>query len=231
MPDGQKKPKPHFHGHRDRLRQKFLERGPDALEDYELLELILFAAIPRVDVKPIAKKLLLDHKNLWNVVQASSEKLTESGLKENAIAAIKAVGATALRAQKSELIQQPVLSSWTKIIHYCQAAMEHSETEQFRVLFMDRKHRLIADEVQQTGTIDHTPVYPREVVKRALAHGAAAVILVHNHPSGDTMPSAGDIAMTKQVIAALKAVDVIVHDHLIVGRQAEPMSFKTHGLL
>ncbi|PWC53602.1 DNA repair protein RadC [Azospirillum sp. TSO22-1] len=227
---------PHYHGHRDRLRGRFLAGGPEALQDYELLEMILFAVDRRRDVKPLAKALIERFGGLWNVVNAPPEKLR--GVKagdvalnsDAAVAAIRAVGAAALRGMRQEVMQRPVLGSWQALLDYVQAAMAHETTEQFRLLFLDIKNRLIADEVHQRGTVDHTPVYPREVVTRALDLKATALILVHNHPSGDPSPSRADIDMTKEIMRALDPIGVVVHDHLIVGK-GRHASFKALGLL
>lgn len=224
--------KPHYHGHRDRLRERFLSAGPDALPDYELLELLLFQAIPRRDVKPLAKELLTAFGSLWAVTQASPEQLkARFGFSDGIIAALRVVGAIGLRMARQQVIGQPILSSWQKLLDYCAGAMAHEPVEQFRLLFLDRKNTLIADEVQQRGTVDHTPVYPREVVRRALELSASAVILVHNHPSGDPTPSRADIEMTKQIMAAATALGVVVHDHVIIGKGGRYVSFKSAGLM
>ncbi len=228
---------PHYIDHRERLRRRFLDRGPDALDDYELLEMVLFAVNLRRDVKPLAKLLIRTFGDLWGVVNAPPERLR--GLKaegvslgtDNAVAIVRIVGAAALRALQQRVIDRPVLASWQALLDYCSAAMAHEPTEQFRLLFLDRKNTLIADEVQQRGTIDHTPVYPREVVKRALELSAAAVILVHNHPSGDPTPSRADIEMTKEIVRAANAVGLIVHDHLVIGKGGRHTSFKAQRLL
>jgi len=227
---------PHYHGHRERLRARFLSGGPDALQDYELLELVLFAVNPQRDVKPLAKELIRSFGSLWNVVNAPPEKLRPikvdgvSMSSDRAIAAVRVVGAAALRAMRQEVLKRPVLGSWQALLDYVSAAMAHETNEQFRLLFLDRKNALIADEVQQRGTVDHTPVYPREVVKRALDLGATALILVHNHPSGDPAPSRADIDMTKAIVRAADAVGVVVHDHIVVGK-GKHASFKALGLL
>ena len=211
--------KPHFHGHRDRLRQRFLRQGPDALPDYELLELLLTFAIPRSDVKPLAKQLIARFGSFAEVIAADPERLMEvKGVKQNTAIALIAVRAAAARLLKGGLAERPLLGSFNTVIDYCRAAMAFDATERFRILFLDKKNRLLADEVQQRGTVDHTPVYPREVVKRAIELGATALILVHNHPSGDPTPSRADIAMTKEVVAAAKTVDIVVHDHIVVAR-------------
>lgn len=234
MPDApvaaKKSPPPHYAGHRDRLRARFFEAGPDALQDYELLELLLFTAIPRRDVKPLAKQLLTEFKDLWTLLNAKHERLIEFGLSEVAAASLLATGAVALRAHKSAAVKGPLLNSWQRIVDYCRAAMAHETHEQFRLLFLDRKNQFISEEVHQRGTIDHTPVYPREVVQRALEVGAGALVLVHNHPSGDTEPSKDDIAMTRAIQDACRPLDIAIHDHLIIGRNAVT-SFKALGLL
>jgi DNA repair protein RadC len=222
---------PHYLAHRSRLRERFLAGGADALADYELLELILFGPIPRRDVKPLAKNLIRRFGSFGEVIAASPQRLMEvEGVGEAVIAALKTVEAAALRLSKAKLLGRPALSSWEAVLDYCAAAMARAETEQFRILFLDRKNALIAEEVHQRGTVDHTPVYAREVVKRALELGASAIILVHNHPSGDPTPSRADIAMTREVVAAAKALNIDVHDHLVVGRGGHA-SFKALGLL
>lgn len=223
---------PHYHGHRDRLRQRFLTSGADALQDYELLELLLFQAIPRRDVKPLAKELLAAFGGLWAVTQAPAEALRNRfNFSDPTIAHIRVVGAIGLRMARQQVMEQPILSSWQKLLDYCAGAMAHEPVEQFRLLFLDRKNTLIADEVQQRGTIDHTPVYPREVVRRALELGASAVILVHNHPSGDPTPSRADVEMTKQIVTAATALGVVIHDHVIIGKGGKYVSFKNAGLM
>jgi DNA repair protein RadC len=221
---------PHYHGHRQRLRERFLTGGRDALPDYELLELLLFMAIPRVDTKPLAKDLVDRLGSFADVIAAPVERLREEKLSENTIAALKVVEAAALRLAKAKVMGKPALSSWEALIDYCAMEMARGQTEQFRVLFLDRKNVLIADEPQSKGTVDHTPVYPREVLKRALELGASALILVHNHPSGDPTPSRGDIAMTREIVAAAKALKIEVHDHLVIGK-GKHASFKALGLL
>lgn len=224
--------KPHYHGHRDRLRQRFIQSGPDALQDYEMLELLLFQAIPRRDVKPLAKELLTAFGSLWAVTQATPDALkARFGFSDATVAHIRIVGAIGLRMARQQVIGQPILSSWQKLLDYCAGAMAHEPVEQFRLLFLDRKNTLIADEVQQRGTIDHTPVYPREVVRRALELGAAAIILVHNHPSGDPTPSRADVDMTKQIVSAATALGLVIHDHVIIGKGGKYVSFKSAGLM
>ena len=218
-------------GHRDRLRQRFVKSGPGAFQDYELLEMLLFAAIPRKDVKPLAKQLLTRFGNLAGVMGASLDDLKRmKGLSENSAVMLKGIHAITLRMLYNEIEQKPVLSSWQKLIDYCTVAMAHDKREHFRVMFLDRKNRLIADEVKQVGTVDHVPVYPREVVGRALELGATALILVHNHPSGDPTPSQGDISMTKEIIKAARALDLAVHDHIIIGKNGH-VSFKAMGIV
>ncbi len=213
------------------MRQRFLAGGPDALADYELLELLLFQAKPRGDVKPLAKRLIKHFGSFASVLSAPETRLSEvNGVGEATVAAIKVAEAAALRMSQGQLLNRPVMSSWQALLDYCQAAMSHKETEQFRILFLDRKNTLIADEIQQSGTIDHAPVYPREVIKRALELGASAVILVHNHPSGDPSPSGSDISITEEVVAAGKTLGITVHDHLIIGKGSHA-SLKSMGLL
>ena len=221
---------PHYAGHRERLRARFLKSPPDALPDYELLELMLFASIPRVDVKPLAKTLLERFGDFGEVVAAPKERLAEFGLTKRTIVQLKIVEAAAQRLAKSRVRNKSAISSWNALIDYCTTVMARGAREEFRVLFLDRKNILIADEVQSTGTVDHTPVYPREIVKRALEIGASAIILVHNHPSGDPAPSRADIAMTHEVVAAAKALKIDVHDHLVIGRSGHA-SFKSLGLI
>jgi DNA repair protein RadC len=225
-----KKEKPHYAGHRQRLRERFLANESGALADYELLEIILFAAIPQKDVKPLAKELLARFSNLKGVLNADAEQLREFGLSESPLALLKAVAAAHARIARSEIINRPVLSSWQKILDYCYAVMAHEKQEQLRLIFLNRKNMLIAEEVQQKGTIDHTPVYVREVIKRALDLGAGAIILVHNHPSGDPSPSKDDIQMTRAVAEAAKAVGLVLHDHLIIGH-GKHASLKEMGLI
>lgn len=225
------KEKQHYHGHRERLRSRFLEQGPEALQDYELLEMLLFSVDARNDVKPLAKRLIQKYGSLWAVVNAPVPKLREDFGSDAAIAKIRIVGAIGLRMARQEILRKPVLSSWQKLLDYCEGAMGHEPLEQFRLLFLDKKNTLIADEVQQRGTVDHTPVYPREVVKRALELGATAIILVHNHPSGDPTPSRADIEMTKQIVQAAGALGVVIHDHLIIGKGGKHVSFKGAGLM
>jgi DNA repair protein RadC len=218
-------------GHRDRLRGRFIRSGTGALEDYELLELALFSAIPRKDVKPLAKQLLVRFGSMGGVLGATVDDLqTVKGISENTAVFIKTIHALQLRTLIEEIKEKPILTSWQKLIDYCHAAMAHEKREHFRVLFLNKKNQLIADEVQQVGTIDHVPVYPREVVKHALDLGATAMILVHNHPSGDPSPSDGDITMTRELVKAAKAMDVTVHDHIIIGKSGHT-SFKSLGLM
>ena len=217
--------------HRQRLRARFLSGGADAMPDYELLELVLFRAIPRRDVKPLTRELLNKFNDFIGVITAAPERLLEvKGVGEAVICELKIVAATAQRLARSRILQRPVVSSWEALIDYCHTSMAHRDTEQFRVLFLDRKNTLIADEEQASGTVDHVPVYPREVVKRALQLNASALILVHNHPSGDPTPSPEDISMTTQVERAAQALGITLHDHLIVGKSTE-LSFRAAGLI
>src|SRR5688572_2260422 len=210
---------PHFHGHRDRLRARFREAGADALADYEMVELILFRAIPQRDVKPLAKTLIEKFGSYAEVISAPAERLKEvDGIGDAAVTEFKIVQAAAQRLAKGQVKKRPVLSSWSSVIDYVRAAQAFAEKEQFRILFLDKRNQLIADEVQQSGTVDHTPVYPREVVKRALELSATAIILVHNHPSGDPTPSRADIDMTKAVADVAKPLGILLYDHIIVGK-------------
>lgn len=222
--------KPHYTGHRDRLRERFVA-APDSLPDYELLELLLFIAIPRRDVKPIAKTLIARFGSLNGVLNASVTELEGvDGISEITATAIKIIRAAGLRMLKQDLATRPILNSWQRLLDYLHASMAHEKKEHFRLLFLNKKNELIADEVQQSGTVDHTPAYPREIMKRALELGATALILVHNHPSGDSAPSKADIDMTKQICAAAAPFGIIVHDHLIVSRSGIT-SFKSLGLM
>lgn len=211
--------KPHYLGHRDRLRRRFAEAGSEALADYELLELVLFRSIARADTKPIAKALIARFGTLPEVLAAPERLLLEvPGVGPSTAMDLGIVWSVSRRALKSGVSKREILSSWSRVIEYCRAAMAFQTVEQLRILFLDKKNALLADEVQQTGTIDHTPVYPREVVKRALELSATAIILVHNHPSGDPTPSRADIDMTKTIIEIGKALGITVHDHIVIGR-------------
>ena len=218
-------------GHRKRLRERFLEGGEKAFPDYELLELLLCGVIPRGDVKPLAKKLLLECGSLSGILQADVGKLNSiSGIGESSVVAIKVTYEVACRVIKEEAVTQPILHSWQKVIEYCRARMSHLTVEQFRLLFLDKKNKIIADEVQQQGTIDHTPIFPREIVKRSLELGATGLIMVHNHPSGDPSPSQADIDMTRKVVKAVHELDIHVLDHLIIGRFGH-ISLREKGLI
>ncbi|MDU0339094.1 DNA repair protein RadC [Bosea sp. ZW T0_25] len=222
---------PHHLGHRERLRQRFLEGGDGALPDYELLELLLFRSIPQRDVKPLAKQLIQHFGSFAEVIGAPVSRLTEvKGIGESVALDLKIVEAALKRAMKGQVAKKPVLSSWSSVIDYCRLAMAFAEREQFRILFLDKKNALIADEVQQTGTVDHTPVYPREVMRRALELSATALILVHNHPSGDPTPSGADMRMTRELVDIAKPLGIAIHDHIIVGRDGHA-SFKGLGLI
>ena len=223
-------PSPHS-GHRERLRERFVKGSADAIPDYEMLELVLFAAVPRRDTKPLAKALIARFGSFAEVIAAKPARLMEvEGVGEAVVNQLKIIEAAAQRLAKGKVIGRPALSSWAALLDYCMAAMARSQTEEFRVLFLDRKNVLVADEVQSRGTVDHAPVYPREIVRRALEHGASAIILVHNHPSGDPTPSRADIDMTRDIAAAAKALKIAVHDHLVIGRGGHA-SFKSLGLL
>ena len=222
---------PHYHGHRERLRRRVLDKGVESLTDLEVLEYLLFSGRPRGDTKPLAKTLIKCFGNLAGVLNASREELaTIAGLGEASVAALKIVPEAARRLALEEASERPVIASWDKLLAYCRIAMGRQKVEQFRLLFLDKKNRLIADELQQSGTVDHTPVYPREVIKRALELGASALILVHNHPSGDTTPSQADIEMTREVQEAAAKLGISVHDHIVISKTGHN-SFKSLGLL
>lgn len=223
--------KPHYLGHRERLRERFLRDNGSSLPDYELVELVLFMAQPRGDMKPLAKALMDRFKTFPDLIAADADEIRKvSGAGDATVAALKVVQAAALRLARTELIGRQVIGSWRQLLDYCHAAMARETREQFRVLYLDRKNVLIDDEVQGKGTVDHTPVYPREVMKRALELGASALILVHNHPSGDPAPSKGDIEMTREIQEAAVRLGIALHDHVIIGRTGHA-SFKTLGLL
>jgi DNA repair protein RadC len=223
-------PKPHYHGHRQRVRERVLAAGAEALADYELLELLLFYSIQRIDTKPLAKQLLERFGTLGDVFAAEPQQLREFDIDQRTLVQFKALREVARRLAERKVKNMPVLTNWQQLIDYCHTALAHEKTEQFRILFLDRKNVLIGDEVQQRGTIDHTPVYPREVVKRALTLNAAALILVHNHPSGDPKPSRDDIEMTREIKTAAEALGISIHDHLVIGRKGHA-SFRSLGLL
>ena len=218
-------------GHRKRLRERFANGGADAMPDYELLELVLFRAMKRGDVKPLARALLDKFGDFNRVLTAPEPRLKEvSGVGEALITELKVVEAAAQRMMRARVLKRHVLTGWDALLDYCHTTMAHRETEQFRILFLDNKNIMIADEEQARGTVNHVPVYPREVAKRALELNACALILVHNHPSGDPTPSQADIDMTQQVFAALNAIGVVLHDHLIIGKSRE-LSFRSEGYL
>ena len=222
--------KPHYTGHRERLRTRFL-KSPDTLPDYELLELVLFRAVPRRDVKPLAKELIAKFGGFAEVINAEPARLREvKGVSDAIVTEFRIARETGLRLAQAKVMKKEVIGSWNALIDYCAASMAHNPVEQFRILFLDRKNVLIADEVQQKGTVDHTPVYPREVVKRALELNASALILVHNHPSGDPTPSRADIEMTREIRQAAAILSITLHDHLIVGN-GRFLSFRQEGLL
>ena len=227
--DGQARP--HYWGHRARLRTRFLEGGHAPMPEYEILELLLFNAIERIDVKPLAKRLLAAFGDLNGVVAASEHRLMQvEGATDRVYLQLRIAEAFAQRMGKAKVLRREVLASWDDLIGYCRTVMAHRETEQFRVVFLDRKNTVIADEAQAAGTVDHVPVYPREVAKRALELSASGVILVHNHPSGDPTPSREDLDMTEQVAAACGAIGVELHDHIVIGKDAEA-SFRQEGYL
>lgn len=225
------KPPSYLKDHRQRLRARFLAGGAAAMPDYELLELVLFRAIPRQDVKPLAHRLLAELGDFNRVVSASPARLRAvEGVGDAVITELKLIEACAQRMARARVINRPVLSGWTAVLDYCHTTMSHRETEQFRILFLDRKNVLIADEAQGEGTVDHVPVYPREIMRRALELNASALLLVHNHPSGDPTPSEADIAMTQQIRIAADALSITLHDHIVIGKSCE-ISFRAEGLL
>ncbi len=223
--------KPHWLGHRERLRKRFLEAGVEGVADYELLELILFRAKARGDLKPLAKTVIKHFGGFGPALAAPIERLVEiDGVGEATAVEMKIIHAAAIKLAQARVLGRPVIASWEELLAYCRSAMADSKIEEFRVLFLDKKNFLVADEVQNRGTVDHTPVYPREVVKRALELAASAIILVHNHPSGDPTPSRADIDMTNQIVKAALSVGVRVHDHLVIGHKSD-VSFKSLGLI
>lgn len=237
-PKGSSSQRPHYHGHRERLRQRFMAAGPNALPDYEILELVLFNAIGRIDVKPQAKQLLAEFGDFNGVINAPHPRLLKvlktmkMGPKdpEKVLVQFQLAAEIAGKMARAKVMNRSVISSWTDLMTYCKTVMAHRETEQFRILFLDKKNVLIADEEQAKGTVDHVPVYPREVAKRALELNVSAVILVHNHPSGDPTPSDADISMTEQVAGACAAIGVMIHDHVVIGKETDA-SFRALGLL
>ncbi len=230
MAEAPEKEDPHYTGHRARLRARFLQTGGMGLPDYELLELLLFQAIPRRDVKPLAKDMLRTFGSLPRVLRATKSDLEGFGLSEAAIAALKSVCAIAERLMRQDVMQTKVLGNWTQLIDYLHATMAHEGREIFRVLYLNKKNELIADEVQGRGTVDHTPAYPREILKLALELGATALIMVHNHPSGDATPSQADLDLTNAVVAAAKPLRITVHDHIIISAKGHA-SLRNLGLI
>ncbi|MFI5003310.1 MAG: DNA repair protein RadC [Reyranellales bacterium] len=227
---GQSSPEtPHYWGHRARVRERVLKSGVEPMADYELLELLLFYSIERIDTKPLAKRLLERFGTLGDIFAAEAAQLREFEIDQKTLIHFRSLREVGRRLAERKVKDMPVLTNWQQLIDYCHAALAHEKTEQFRILFLDRKNVLIADEVQQRGTIDHTPVYPREVIKRALELGAA-LILVHNHPSGDPKPSRDDIDMTREIGKAAEALGISIHDHLVIGRKGHA-SFRSLGLL
>jgi DNA repair protein RadC len=217
---------PHYLGHRERLRSRFRDAGADAVTDYELLELVLFRTIPQRDIKPLAKELIAKFGSFAEVLAAPAQRLEEvKGIKEATSTDLKIVHAAASRLARGQVKKRPVLSSWSAVLDYCRTTMAFADKEQFSIIFLDKRNQVIADEIQQKGTVDHTPVYPREVVKRALELSATAIILVHNHPSGDPTPSRADIQMTQSIVEIAKPLGISVHDHIIVGKEGHA-SFK-----
>jgi DNA repair protein RadC len=222
--------KPHYHGHRGRVRDRVLRSGAEGFEDYELLELLLFYAIERIDTKPLAKRLIDRFGTLGDLFAADPAHLRDFDIDQRTLVLFRTLREAGRRLALQKVANKPVLGSWQQLIDYCHTTLAHEKTERFAILFLNRKNELIADEVQQRGTIDHTPVYPREVVKRALHHEASALILVHNHPSGDPKPSREDIEMTREIKAAAEPLGIAIHDHLVIGRKGHA-SFRSLGLL
>ncbi|WP_138935959.1 RadC family protein [Roseovarius arcticus] len=230
VPNGAAQPS-YIRDHRARLRSRFMQGGAGPMPDYELLELVLFRAIPRRDVKPLARTLLDQFGDFNGVVSASISRLESiSGVGEAVITELKIIEAASQRLSRARVLQRQVISSWDALLDYCHTTMAHRDTEQFRLFFLDTKNTLIADEAQASGTVDHVPVYPREVVKRALELNASALILVHNHPSGDPTPSEADIVMTQKIKDAAEVMGITLHDHLIIGKSCE-LSFRSEGYL
>ncbi len=226
-----KPPAPHYLGHRERLRARLLASKKGTLPDYEILEMLLFATKPRGDTKPLAKQLITEFGSFARVINAPPEVLKKvKGVGDGVVATFRIVQEASIRLIKEEVTEKTVLQSWKSLLDYCRATMGHLKTEQFRVLFLDTKNQVIADELQEVGTIDRAAVYPREIVKRALYLEAASIILVHNHPSGDTKPSRADIDITKQIIAAAGTVNIQVHDHVIISHKSH-YSFKSNGII
>ncbi|UXM93883.1 DNA repair protein RadC [Bartonella sp. HY329] len=227
----QPKEKMHYEGHRQRLRQRFIETDGQALADYELLELLLFRSVPRADTKPLAKALLQHFGTLADVLGADIKRLTDvKGCGDSIALDLKIIGTTITKANRASINKRNIFSSWDKVIDYCTSVMAHETIEQFRILFLDKKNGLITDEIHQSGTIDHIPVYPREVMKRALELSAAAIILIHNHPSGDPTPSREDISMTIKLMEVAKGLNITIIDHLIIGRNGH-ISLKSLDLI
>lgn len=223
--------KPHYAGHRERLRERFMSAGAEALLDYELLELVLFRALPRQDTKPLAKALIERFKTFAEVINAPPHLLKEvKGVGDSVVTELKLIVAASERLMRGGIMDRPVLGSWSAVLDYCRATMAYHSTEVFRILFLDKKNTIIADEVQQEGTLDHLPVYPREVMKRALELSAASLVLVHNHPSGDPTPSKADIDMTRRLVETGSGLGVKIHDHIIVGRSGV-VSLKGRNLI
>jgi DNA repair protein RadC len=229
-PPPKSQPRPHYHGHRSRVRERVLKSGAEGLEDYELLELLLFYAIERVDTKPLAKRLIERFATLGDLFAADPAHLREFDIDQRTLVLFRALRESGRRLALQKVAQKPVLGNWQQLLDYCHTTLAHEKTERFAILFLNRKNELIANEIQQRGTVDHTPVYPREVVKRALHHEASALILVHNHPSGDPKPSRDDIEMTKEIRAAAEPLGIMIHDHLVIGRKGHA-SFRSLGLL
>jgi DNA repair protein RadC len=217
-------------GHRARLRQRLLDAGPEGFHDYELVEYLLMLTIPRVDTKPLAKKLIHDFGGFGSLLSSSADTMRREGLTDATIAALKIAEATALRLLETRIEKQPVLSSWVALGDYLHAAMAHSKVEEVRILFLNAKNMLLANEALWQGSVDEASVHVREVIARAIALGATALIIVHNHPSGDPTPSSQDIRLTRDLVEAGRHMKVTVHDHVIVGAQGRT-SMRAVGLI
>jgi DNA repair protein RadC len=224
-------PVKHFHGHRERIRQRIMKGDGAHFDDYEILEVLLCAFIPRVDVRPIAKSLVDRFGAVSAALAAPPERLMETeGIGETTAAYIRATNLLLQRAAADQVRERPIISNWAALLNYVSAKIKHEKTEQARVLYLDRKNRLIADELAGRGTVDQAPIYPREIARRALELSASAVILVHNHPSGDPTPSRADVELTREIERALAPFEIRVHDHLVVGAR-ETVSMKAKGLI
>ena len=223
--------KPHYHGHRARARERFLKDGGEGLEDYEILEIFLFGAFPRRDTKPIAKRMLQKFGSIGNIMAAEPKELIAiDHVSESAVTQLRVAKQLTARALKAELCNKPVLQSWVSLLDYLRLQMGSNKNEQFRVLYLDSANKLIEDKVHSEGTVNQTTAYPREIALNAVERGSTAIIIVHNHPSGDCSPSRADKMLTQRIQMACTAVEVAVHDHVIISN-SDHFSFASHGLL